>query len=273
MRFDWYTATVKGVPAYTLQDAVSSLGEGLWEPVKREGKARQYQHAVEFVNHTTERTEGWMRWGGNGGGVLLDFSGEAADPVARFLREFHPGCHSPSRLDLAVDLRGPTLFDELHAQGVHLAGKTHPRTKVRQDGDWTWLEDGRTLYFGSSQSACQLVVYEKGLQLLGKGIEAPRDMVRLELRVRGDRELRRFLPRMEPEAMWGLSELPRNMLEFATGRAVEKVRVLEFPTADEARFEAFADQWGAHVQRWVDRDGADVFFRLLKAARARRKVA
>lgn len=272
MRFDWYTATVRDVPVHALMDQVLGLGFGLWDGRPAPGKARQYQHAVQVVNLSTERTEGWFRWGGNGGGVLVDFSGEAAHPVAEYLRQTHGGSHGPSRSDVCIDLRGPGLFDALHAAGVELAGQNHPRISVRSEGDWTWLEAGRSLYFGSSQSQVQLVIYEKGLQLLGKGIDAPRDLVRLELRVRPCRELRRFLPSMDLAGMWGLSDFSRQMLEFATSTAVERVRIPEIPAADETRFAAFVDQWSTHVLRWMDGD-PEAFRGRIVAARNRRRAA
>lgn len=274
MRFDWYTATIRDVHAASVQDSILSLGGGLWDAMPRGDKARQYQHAVEFKNLDSERTEGWMRWGGNGGGVLVDFSGEAADPVANLCRTVYAGNHSPTRADLCVDLRGPGLFDALHAYGVELAGAAHPRIGVRHDGDWTWLEKGRTLYFGSSQSATQVVIYEKGLQLLGKGIDAPRDLVRLELRLRPGREMRRYLPAMDLPSMWGLSKFSAAMLERATFTAVERFRVPDAPIADEKRFAAFCEQWGMHVLRWGATDPAAFLLRVRdRLSEPRRRIA
>ena len=273
MRFDWYTATVRDVPVYDLIDPILALGQGQWDAVPRPGKARQYQHAVEVLNLNTERTEGWVRWGGNGGGVLVDFSGEAAHPVAEYLREHHKAAHGPSRSDVCVDLRGPGLFDELHRIGVDLAGSSHPRISVRSEGDWTWFEAGRSLYFGSSQSQVQVVVYEKGLQLRGKGIDAPPDLVRIELRLRPVKELRRWLPGMDIPSMWGASEFSRQMLERATAIAVDRVVVPEQPVADDVRFAAYVDQWGAHFLRWVDAQGLEAFRDRVVAAKARRRAA
>lgn len=273
MRFDWYTATVRDVAAYDLIHGILALGDGLWDGVPRPGKARQYQHAVEVLNLNTERTEGWVRWGGNGGGVLVDFSGEASHPVAEYLRQKHGKAHGPSRSDICVDLRGPDLFDQLHRAGVELAGNSHPRISVRSEGDWTWMEAGRSLYFGSSQSEVQVVIYEKGLQLLGKGIDAPRDLVRIELRLRPHKEARRWLPGMSIPDMWGASEFSRKMLERATAISVDRFKVPEIPAADDARIDAFADQWGAHYLRWIDLYGVDGFRELVIARKARRRAA
>ena len=253
MRIDFYVATVR-LPAFDLVPLVCKALGGTVETVDAPKAARQYQHAVQFRNLTSERVDGIARWGGNGGGVNLDFSGEPSATVGDFLREKYPHHHSPSRMDVCEDLVAPGLFDALFEFGRDLAQRSSPRIQINRQGDWDDLERGRTVEFGSRESVSQLVVYEKGLQLIGKGIDAPRDHVRIEHRIRPDKALRHRLPMMGLPSTWGLRDFPKAMLEFACGIAVERFHVPEMPTSEEARLAAVSQQWGAHLIRWMEKD-------------------
>lgn len=255
MRIDFYVCTAR-LPAFDLIPMVCKALGGTVEPVEAPKHARQYQHAVQFRNVSSERVDGIARWGGNGGGVNLDFSGEPSAVVGDWLRENYPSHHAPSRMDVCEDLLGPGLFDAIFEFGRDLAQRSSPRIQINRQGDWDDLERGRTVEFGSRESVSQLVVYEKGLQLIGKGIDAPRDHVRIEHRIRPDKALKRRLPAMDLPSTWGLRDLPRAVLEMASGLAVDRFHVPELPTSEETRRAAFSQQWGAHCLRWYDADPA-----------------
>lgn len=261
MRIDYYAGTAR-LPAFGLIPMICKALGGSVEALDAPKYSRQYQHAVQFKNLTSERVDGLARWGGNGGGVNFDFSGEPSSIVGDWLRQTYPLHHSPSRMDVCEDLVGPGLFDAIFEHGRDLAQSSSPRIQVNRLGDWDDLERGRTVEFGSSSSVSQLVVYEKGLQLIGKGIDAPRDHVRVEHRIRPDKALRQSLPALDLPQTWGLRDFPKAMLEFATGRAVERFHVPELPTSEEARWAAFSQQWGKHVLRWADADPAALLARL-----------
>ena len=63
------------------------------------------------------------------------------------------------------------------------------------------------------------------------------------------------------------------MLERATSIAVDRFTVPELPAADDTRFAAFVDQWGAHFLRWTAAQGPDAFRDRVQAAKARRRAA
>jgi len=268
VRIDFYVATVR-LPAFELIPRVCEALGGTVKAVDAPKHKRQYQHAVQFRNLSSERVDGIARWGGNGGGVNLDFSGEPSATVGDWLREAYPRHHSPSRMDVCEDLLAPGLFDDLFRIGRDLAQASNPRIQINRLGDWDDLERGRTVEFGSRDSISQLVVYEKGLQLAGKGIEAPRDHVRIEHRIRPNKALRHRLPLMDLPSTWGLRDFPKDMLERATGLSVERFHVPELPTSEEARWAAHSQQWGKHVLRWAGDDPAGFIERVRAEVDAR----
>lgn len=259
MKIDFYVATVKGVEAFELARQIQEVGQGAWDLQDAAKKARQYQHAMALVNLSTERTEGFIRFGGNGGGVNVDFSGEASSAVGDFLRSEYKQQHSPSRMDICVDRRGASLFDDIVDHGMQLANASHPVIHTSVAGNWKQPElgEGRTIYFGSSSSEVQLVVYEKGLLLRKEGLpDAPADLVRLELRIRPSRSLRPWITSFDLQELWGARDFTKAMLERFTGLSVERFTIPDVKPGDEARFDAYCLQWGAHFLRWSQGDPA-----------------
>jgi hypothetical protein len=103
-------------------------------------------------------------------------------------RDPWPQCFRTSRIDGAIDIDAPGVFEE----AVSLARNAHAtlyadkpeqlRPKIDQRGDWESPERGRTLYIGSRQSVL-LRIYEKGKQLrYVKGVpDASLNLTRIEV--------------------------------------------------------------------------------------------
>lgn len=266
MNVDAYVATVNGTPAYDVVNGLLDVFGGEVQAVDNPRKSRQYQAAAAFQNVTTGRTEGIVRFGGNGGGVNVDFTGQCSELVASHLRTTYPHTHSPSRVDLAVDLTGPGLFDATYDALVPLAKAQHPRVEIEPRGDWVYREKGRSAYFGSRQSVCQTVLYQKGLQQIHEeGSDADPDWVRLELRVRPDRSLRPQMAGLDLHSLFGLRAFPRACYEAFTGLSCTPVEYPKLLTSEESAFAAFCDQYGAKYLRWIEKHGAPKFQRLVAA--------
>jgi len=123
--------------------------------------------------------------------VHVQASSSAAIPVAAYLRATWPD-HRVSRADVALDTDDAGSFDRLWRQvhGLARNGAEGGGRKVSTStaGDWIDGEKGRTLYAGGVSSRARVVVYEKGLEQLGKdpACGASRDWTRVEWRLRPD---------------------------------------------------------------------------------------
>ena len=115
-------------------------------------------------------------WGGQSG-VNCKTTSDESPVLAQALREFGKQ-HLPTRLDACEDWQEEGFFDSVSAALIQFA--TDNRLSINQQGDWVRGES-RTLYVGSKDSPVRLVLYEKGYE---QGGDAPRDWVRLEVRIR-----------------------------------------------------------------------------------------
>lgn len=145
-----------------------------------------------------------LLWGGNPG-VNVTSTSEHAPALARALSEAFPLHHSPTRVDACVDWVEQGLFDEIARKLIRFS--TDNRLAINQQGDWV-RGQARTLYIGSKSSPVRLVLYEKGYE---QGGDAPREWVRLEVRVRPKREHRAQVARWEPIDAFGSAWVPDAM--------------------------------------------------------------
>lgn len=120
-------------------------------------------------------------------------------------------------------------------------------------GDWIRGE-GRTLYIGSKTSPVQLMIYEKGFE---QGGLAPRDWVRLEVKVRPKREHRSAVSRWEPEDAFGASWVPDALkcLGWDHLRKKSVGTVWKQSDAERAR-RALLKQYGATLAIWAQEVGS-----------------
>lgn len=97
--------------------------------------------------------------------------------------------HSVSRLDAAEDYRGVGTWAKLEGMLTEVCGQhgvsmsPFGEGHVRPDGTRDETK-GRTWYCGSKHSPYRIVLYEKGIEQLAKGIPADPTWVRLEVRIR-----------------------------------------------------------------------------------------
>lgn len=179
-RFDWYQSTVL-VQCPQESGLVDTLLRAWplsdWAPARN---LHGYTHAGAIVRG--DRVLCHVMWGGNTG-VNCKSSSEESPVLAEALKQFGKA-HMPTRVDSCVDWREEGLFDSLSSLLIDYAKNN--RLSINQQGDWI-RQEGRTLYVGSKDSPVRLVVYEKGYE---QGGDAPKDWVRLEVRVRPKREHR-----------------------------------------------------------------------------------
>lgn len=246
-RFDWYQSTVivqcpqdSGLVAALLR--AWPLSD--WAPARN---LNGYTHGGAIVRG--DRVLCHVCWGGQTG-VNCKTTSDESPTLAAALSDFGKA-HLPTRIDSCVDWVEEGLFDSMSAFLIDYA--TTNRLSINQQGDWVRGE-GRTLYVGSKDSPVRLVLYEKGYE---QGGDAPRDWVRLEVRVRPKREHRAIVAR------WDASQL------FAAGWVHDALEAMGWDDLnarsavgtvwrkdDEARARAaLVRQYGAILARWADEVG------------------
>ncbi|WP_287815313.1 replication initiation factor domain-containing protein, partial [Pseudomonas sp.] len=94
------------------------------------------------------------------------------------------------------------MFDSLSGELIRYAQVN--RLSINQQGDWVRGE-ARTLYVGSKDSPVRLVLYEKGYE---QGGTAPKDWVRLEVRIRPKKDWRERVARWDADTVFCAGWVP-----------------------------------------------------------------
>ena len=246
-RFDWYQSTVM---VQCPQD--SGLVDALlkawplsdWAPARNRNG---YTRAGAIVRG--ERLLCHVGWGGQPG-VNCTSTSDESPTLAKALRDFGR-LHRPVRIDSCLDWVEEGLFDSMSAFLIeHAKAK---RLAIDQRGDWTRGE-ARTLYVGSKDSPVRLVLYEKGYE---QGGDAPRDWVRLEVRVRPKRQHREMVARWDPPQVFSVGWVHEALAKMGwDDLQARSVVGTVWRRDDEARARAaLVRQYGAILARWADEVG------------------
>jgi hypothetical protein len=177
-KFDWYSSTVQASDPQE-SGLVAALQQAWdltdWVPAKNRNG---YTYGGAIVRGS--KTLAHLCWGGNSG-ISVTTTSSDSPVLVQALRKFSEDKgigHLPTRVDACCDWVESGLFDSLAAHLMQYAIEN--RLAINQQGDWERGE-ARTLYIGSKDSPVRLVLYEKGYE---QGGDAPRDWVRLEVRVK-----------------------------------------------------------------------------------------
>lgn len=246
-RFDWYQSTVS---------ASDPQESGLVEHLLKAWPMSDYTPGKNLNGYTRgayirrgDRILCHLCWGGQPG-INCKTTSDESPVLAEALRTFGRP-HSPTRVDSCVDWIEPGLFDSLagmlidYAQGNRLA--------INQQGDWVRGE-GRTLYIGSKDSPVRLVLYEKGYELGG---DAPRDLVRLEARIRPKSAHRPMVASWDASMVFCAQWLPDALQALGWDDLHKRASVgTVWRKSDEERARAaLMRQYGAVLARWADDSG------------------
>lgn len=250
-RWDWYQSTVM-VADPQQSGLVDMLLEAWplsdWAPAKN---LNGYLYGGQIKRG--DRTLCHLCWGGQPG-VNCKSTSDESPTLAAALREFSNVTgipHLPTRVDACEDWRQPGLFTSMADQLIAFAQDN--RLAINQQGDWVRGE-GRTLYLGSKDSPVRLVIYEKGYE---QGGDAPKDWVRLEVRVRPKREHRAkvatWFPGQALSAAWIPDALKCLGWDHLEKQAVGTV--WKRSDAERAR-QALLKQYGAIIAQWASEVGS-----------------
>lgn len=256
-KFDWYQATVPAFQPALLHGLRPHLPEPLLE-IPGKGM-NSYAHRLDLC-HASEVF--WtVLWGGTNPHPHVKAGGDHAPGLADALRSTFPD-HRVSRVDVAVDYRGNTAFDDTVLLMSEI-GRQHrlKGSKIVPDDP----DDGSTYYLGGKQSAVQLRCYEKGKELYKKTGDPVWknlfDQVRIELQVRPQKKFKSTAALMEPEAFWGCSRWTAEIASGVLSMNVEPVRMKPTPIADHDRAMNYLIQhYGRTMLRQRDRLGSQEAF-------------
>lgn len=243
-QFDWYAATIRDDLVVILRTLAEELGGTVVVGSPKQGYARG-----DFIMRDGSKIA-TIYSGGRNGHPHAFASSDDAPAFAEIVRRRWPSTHHVTRADVKYDYDGPGTWDRLYPVLTGLGDER--RLKMRQDGDWRILEDGRTFYLGSPSSAVRVLLYEKGKELIGRSIDGgvgiSKDLVRLEARVRPDGDARHRAAHMAPADFFGFSDWSKELHNRVEGVDVERVHLKERRESDHERAMYWlVKQYGQHL--------------------------
>ena len=252
MKFDWYAATVPGVPPMEVLEAVRrGLNGSVVEGHRRLGYSQCFRIEDRCGDLLAEVLAGSV--GKNDLPPHAVATGEKAQEFSRVLRETFPD-HRVSRFDAAEDFDEPGAFAGL----TNTMGEIALANRVK--GLWITPddpEDGATYYLGGKSSAVTCRAYQKGLQLR-KGLhpalrpQVSANWARLEVQVRPPKQMGKALAAsLTPEEAWGFSAWSQALVLAAINLDIPRVEGLGWQpqSDDEKAFDWLCRQYGPLLGR------------------------
>lgn len=178
-----------------------------------------YQMAVQIVRGGEKLCHCLTCGTGGAKGSSQFIAASTASEVYPILQEMFEN-HSVSRLDAAEDYTAPDAWDRLEKLLTEICTKhnvtmsPYGEGHTKPDGTRNTLK-GRTWYAGSKNSPFRVVLYEKGKELLAKGIPADPNRVRLEVRVRPSSKAKHQVAKARPQPcdLFGMSRWGKELGE------------------------------------------------------------
>lgn len=217
MKWDYSSVTIWGIDQkgpdgediFTRE--MVALAQSLGCQIELEKAMNGYEQGFKLLRGEELICQAFTGGTGSAAGSSQFVAASTADEVYPLLQDRFPG-HGVSRLDAAEDFCGEGTWDRLESMltaiaarhGVSMApfGEGHRRPDGTRD-----VTKGRSWYFGSKSSAFRVVLYEKGLEQIAKGIPADPTWVRLEVRVRPSSKAKSIFGkvRLVPFDLFGMS--------------------------------------------------------------------
>lgn len=253
-RIDAYTASVPEEPTDLVSELVDRFEECGYKGIHLEAfSPRHYEHGVRIRDDAGQLCS--VQHGGRNPLPLIDSQGPQSATIASYLRSAYAD-HTVSRLDSAIDLTAPGLYDQAYPEFVRIA-RLHGLSKD-QAGDWFDPLQGRTLYLGGRKAARRVRLYEKGKKLSGEGHpDADTDHVRCEVQYRPEHaEQKRSAAALAASAVWGTSPWLIECLEAFSGIQAQPVSLRRYrpPDSERTRYWLLM-QYGPALKHWADEVG------------------
>jgi len=219
--FDWYEASIEGTPSYVTEILCQALQVG----VLSDGKGMHgYDRRVRLgLFDARDRVADVLSYDSpdKADQVHVISSGVMCDRVAKVLRAYWAG-HKVSRVDVSLDMLQAGAFDQVAGYALEV-GKVCGVKSAPCIEDSLDMSAGRSQYIGSPKSTRQIIVYEKGKQLLGQGIEVDPLWVRMELTTRPQSKYKRHYAALTPMQIAAESPVMAKLIERFAARAGERI--------------------------------------------------
>lgn len=262
MKCDWYSATIPDDPQTIISYMENNIGGTL-----KKLKSGLYGYSDRWVLDDDKGNANVtiLAGGNNGANPNVFASGDNAIYFRELVREVWPE-HSVTRIDVAEDMQGVGLFEEL--TDILLEHKDRNRVNISVVGDWLTDKsaNGRTLYLGSPKSSASIRLYEKGKQIAnqmftknGYGIPEgfPIDWVRLELQLRPKKQQKLKAASDDLVNFWGYSNWTKEVADEVFSLNVPRVKADEWKQTDDDRVMMWlARQYGNFLTRLLDKKGS-----------------
>lgn len=254
---DWYSCLIDEPPAPLEQglqrprvEFTNTIIETLSGPMRlRDIKpcsgVPQYERSVALWSHLfADRAMFELSFGGNqGASPHLLSQGFVAHEGMKALRRAFP-CHRVGRFDIAVDMVGEGLYEQISGMLHELHRSRGLKTKtVNHDVP----EMGRTHYLGSRKSVAMVRLYEKWRKEQSEGKSFIRHHIRLELEIKPQKQADRARwASVSLEEAWGVTRWTRTLAERVLRLDAQRIR--RAPPMKRTDLEAFQGLLDQHVK-------------------------
>jgi hypothetical protein len=253
-RFDWYQASVPTHHEALSAQLLATMPEGTGTAPGR--GLNSFKHRLDYFTPDGEVIATLMH-GGVNPHPNVKSTGDFAPALASVLRSIAPA-HRVSRVDVAIDMQGEGLFDDLVRimRSVGTDFRLRGEKIIPDD-----LDEGSTYYLGARSAPTRVRCYEKGKQLF----KLTGDPVwkqffgwaRLELQVRPEKGFKSAAASLSPEAFWGCSAWTKRLSADAVALNPERVHMKPTRIADHERaMRAATSQYGQTFLRQVSKLGS-----------------
>lgn len=245
-KFDWYRATVPVHPDVLTDACVELAGK---YPQIEEGKGRFNYLRSRTILAAGDRVA-TILYGGDNGHPNVEASGNRAPALAEMLRAGGP--HRVTRCDIAIDLHGDALFEQLVGLASSIAAKH--RLGLRRISNPLDRTAGDTVYIGSRKSTVFARIYEKGkadrAAFSEDEAEALQGWVRCELEVKPQKDMKDRAATVQPDEFWGISAWTAQLAKEALNMSPDPLPFHPRRLASDERAYRFAvQQYRAVMQR------------------------
>ena len=270
MKFDYYSATVWGRdengPSGTNlfdEDVAFFASEFRGTTIERLSARNGYEFGCSIRRGEDQILACFT--GGSGGAARSSHfeAASSANEVYPVFKSRFPD-HMVSRVDVAEDYTGEGAWEKLealitrvcHDYGVSMApyGEGH----LRPDGTRDALK-GRSWYCGSKSSPFRAVLYEKGKEQLSKGVLADPNWVRLEIRVRPQKEGKAFIGStiLLPAMVMGCSRWGKRLGELIGVEDIQRLQIGSIwrPTELDRLALKIVRMFDSGIERLIEEDG------------------
>lgn len=297
MRFDAWNVSIPVEWMFDVETLLEASLSGSLGPVGR--GLHGYRHSRKIT--VSGATVGVLLFGGNGGRFFVEMKGELSQRWSEIVQnwsiqsdcEVHLTradiCHDWEDDKDVVDL-APGLREHVLAARSSTGGSL---VQWSQYGDWcdpVGRLRGCTLYMGASSSAFRVRLYDKGRELMSRGVDASDRLRRVEVQARSSSlEERIMWAKAPPSSFWCASRAVSAVADyFGVSKGEQLLRFRPPPLDLESLFDLISEQYGEPVIQFFHRHleaskgssqellhlvAQDVQARKLRRQRLRRRLA